>query len=275
MNNLAQNVWPLGEARRRRSIPASAVGEHPGESESGAKVSVERELRFFMPLSLLGEYLDVKKLRRCHIEQHYFSAEHFPLISIFAGEMAGVGLLPKDLRITQAKIRTISSDGSGSESCLEIKGRQPHHDTLERLEFSVPIKRESFKRLRELAGGGCLTKSRYHAPGVISINNRDRARVIAEIDVYDLVGKTRQLTGCSEKHDFATIDLEIPDKGLLGPLADGKHSLDFLFHAISLTDHDKRIQKALSSQRIARKGLDRRALDALLQLHEQYHRNGE
>ncbi len=269
MSNLAQELWRDELSGQRRSIPATDIGEHPGE-DAPAKVSIERELRFFMPLSMLGDYLNVKNLEKITIEQHYFAPDNFPLISVFAGELAGVGLLPSDLRITQARIRTITKAHGEGETCLEIKGRQPHHDSFERLEFSVPITTDSFFRLRELAGAGSLTKSRYRAPGVISLNNRDQARVIAEIDVYDRIGKNQPLSSCSEKHDFATIDVEIPDKCLLGPLADGKHNLDFLFDAINLSDSEKRIQKSLSSQRMARKGLDKRAQDVLLELHEKY-----
>ena len=223
-------------------------------------LAVEREVRFVVSAEVVREYLELEILPCRYIRQHFFHREWHEVIAVFTNELSGAETLPADFHPTQLRIRQIDQLGRSSYF-LECKGRTPEHNKLERIEISVPIEHSLFAKLLPLASAGCLEKYRFTAPGALLPFPAEQVAVDAEIDL--LVSAGGSAVG---ETDFLLIDVELPSRVYIDDLRAGRHNFPFLFGVKDLALHAKSLRRPLGTQRLARKGFDRKAKTAVTQL---------
>ncbi|MCB0358385.1 MAG: hypothetical protein KDD44_02070 [Bdellovibrionales bacterium] len=234
-------------------------------TSAGSAIIIERELRFYVPFEKLVSHVTLEALPTQLVEQHFFSKPAQSLLAVLVQHSTQNLTVPSGTRITQARIRRITS-GETVACSLQLKGRLPSLAQEERIEFGVPIENELFHSLRDCADAGTVTKRRYFERGHVFAPDGNELAVRAEIDVA--LGSDGEPVRDLAGRQFVTVDVELDTAEHLMHLRAGRHTFGYLQHAVELTRIDKPLRKALSVQRLARKGLDKRATKVLDQLEE-------
>lgn len=231
---------------------------------------LEREVKFFMPIDELRQWLQFDQLETLELRQRYFPASLLSNAEAIVRTRYGLEL-PEKISPVQARLReTIGV--SGTSYCLELKGAKygPPGKAIERMEIPLPLTKEAFEVLSAFATDGTIIKTRYQVPGTIEDRHGLQIPVIAQIDVIALAHKAEN---SKDRYvgSFATVDIELPDKSLLKRLRNGHHSFEFLRHgAVDLALQDDEVVHAVSNNRLGRKGFDDKARHAIDRLKRQY-----
>lgn len=237
---------------------ASVTGASPVPS-----APLEIELRFFVSLERIKECGALQGIEPLRIRQDYFPERRIPslLESYRVYERFDVGD-----EITSARLRRTERSGNVQYS-IELKGskRPSEEGKISRVEISIPIEKSEYKRLSTKATAGSLEKLRYEIEGMLLCPTEGPVAVTAQIDMLERAGKSRQKV----KTDYVTVDVEIPSLSAAGPLRRGLHSFDFLRDgAVDLSTSDDALSDAMSTRRLAREGITRRAKKAIRKLHD-------
>jgi hypothetical protein len=240
---------------------------------------VEIEAKFFMPRALAHEVTSA--LPFVHIEQRYFPRGLInPLLKGFA-DVLGPRPAGNELRSARnarenelpdfsiARIRRTFRPGEQPHYFIEFKGAKEVTEgaRISRREISHPISAKQYKALTETATAGIVRKRRYSISGTITIQGRPISAE-AQIDCVQAAGKKLQKINTS----FDTVDIELQDPSHIHALRAGRHSFPFLASCIELSSADKKLARPLATKRIAKRGLDPEALQAIKKLEGAAHR---
>ena len=239
----------------------------------------EYEIRFVMSYSALNESLSLDGLPASRINQSYFHREDLPRLKLQAAELLGIKPLDiEGIDLTSARVRktellTPGCDLKATRYTLDLKGPKGVNGVPGRAEYSVPIDEPRYLRLLKLADNGLLSKIRYTVEGDVyrrGSAGEEPQPCTAEIDLLLHAGREqsakeyRESQPLGHRYDFVTVDLEVASAMLLPALASGRHSFDFLKgNAINLAFQSEEVQRAFSTRRMAKEGMDRKLIKAL------------
>ena len=255
----------------------------PSIDRSAVKVQltdgVEIEAKFFMPRALAHEI--TAALPFIQIEQRYFPRELIkPLLERFLYG-PGARSTGNELRVIRdvredeiadfsiARIRRLFRPGQEPDYVIEFKGAKEVAEgaRISRREISQPISAKQYTALTEKATAGIVRKRRYSISGTMTIQGK-AIPAEAQIDCVQAAGKKLSKINTS----FDTVDIELRDPSHIHALRAGRHSFSFLASCIELSSADPKLSKPLATKRIAKKGLNPEALQAIKKLEGAAHR---
>ena len=226
---------------------------------------VEIELKYFATIEGVQRFLDLDNHPSLTVTQRYFPAELREIAGVCA-VCAGLECdLAADFKFTQVRLRQID-EGGVCRHYLEAKGRRPGSPEYERGEFSWPISPQMHARLGKSASAGRIHKRRYLAAGLVQLDSGIEMPVTAEVDCLISAGGRRSHVPLYERWGWATIDVEARGAEQIEALRRGQHSLSLLSGAIELSNANRGWKRALSSQRLARHGVDGCAAETIAEL---------
>lgn len=263
--------------------PANPLLENDPSISIGSKGRLESfreyEIRFVMSYSALNECVSLARLPASRITQSYFHREDLPRLKLQAAELLGIkpldieGIDLTSARVRKTEILTPGCDLKATRYTLDLKGPKGVDGVPGRAEYSVPIDERRYLRLLKLADNGLLSKMRYTVEGDVyrrGVTGEEPHPCTAEIDLLLHAGReqsAKEYRGSQplgHRYDFVTVDLEVASATLLPALASGRHSFDFLKgNAINLAFQSEEVQRAFSTRRMAKEGMDRKLIKAL------------
>ena len=263
------------------------IGDQNSRSTSsldlGATPFREFELRYIMPLSRLETVLDFTSLTPKVIEQFYFPRRKLPYLSHLVAEILELPFSDlSKVKLSSARIRktaTLSPSGAMQdlEYTLDIKGPKEFGiDAFEgRAEYSVNIDNKRYESLKPAADRGCMLKKRYSLTGEATNTVRGKRNIhpaSLEIDVLIHAGfERREKSPLSERHNFVAFDIEVGSSEALRLVNDGRHSFSHITDcATPFSELPTLLQSALGTRRMAKAGLDDKALKALRKLRSDW-----
>lgn len=239
------------------STPLAALSAPP------KTVLYEEEAKYFVPLGVVTDYIDLNPKSATNIRQDYFPPHTLERLIPFALHHLGSELDPSDLDLSQARLRSEVLKKE-QQFWLHLKGPRLDWSSGRRVELPFALDPLLYQALKLAATDGTLVKDRTHAVGQVFPERESPLSLRAEIDVLRAAGCNSGFKKIGDL-SFVLIDVEGSEKAL-NALRHGAHSFPFLGkHAIELSgapDADEVVREAqrlLSSRRLARKGFDEKA----------------
>lgn len=215
--------------------------------------STEIELKFFIPDDILRPL--IRGREHFQLQQHYFPKES---VAQLKREFSLPLLVENSDEFKVARVRETRIPDGSIHYLLEFKGPKGE---ISRREFGISINRATYRTLLDRATAGTVQKKRYEIPGAIHHKGRDIISV-AQVDVVLRAGiQAEPLT-----QTLATIDIELATHDLAEALLAGKHTFDFLRNCVPLFGEGADIGKNIATRKLAKRGLDGDAKEALKEL---------
>lgn len=202
------------------------------------------------------------------VDQHYFQNQDANRIGKILAKTLGCAktLTPNDF--SQARIRTVKSKGL-VRFYLQAKGKLSWFRPSEKIEFSLQITEERFKKLQKLAHKGSLFKNRIIYKDKKGNNphifDKDGNKHEVFVEFYEVVaagkGSKRTEPNCGKSLIF--IDLEFSSRFAEDSFKKGRfdNQLAFLRNATNVRDIQSSTSSAIGMTKLARHNSPKKILD--------------
>lgn len=242
-------------AAKNASVSRSAFAELKGP--------LECERKFIIHKTSLLQHVNLDLLPQLNIRQDYFPRSLVLSMATMIGAIEGRKIDSSVIEhLSQARVRRVRSD-KGEKYYLEAKGPRAVNDGA-RLEISVEIDYERYRNLRRFASDGRIDKVRYLFE--TKYLGRDGSFGILNAELDQLLRIAGRDVSNKRWNSFFTIDLEFANRAQLVAFSEDQPTVSTLLSAIELTNNRPHLRKALSTRRLARRGFDRHAKSAILEI---------